>query len=134
MKSIFLKLSGALVAMYVLSVVRLAEAASITSGDSIISRPVGQGILPGGGSEGSDIQSSVIFAKIIPFLISWSINLAIGLSVIALIFGGYLYLTAYGDQEKRDRGLRTFFYAVIGLVVAMTAYGIVTIITRIQFS
>lgn len=110
------------------------KAAPATSGDAIISKPAGSGILPGAGVEGSDVQSSVVFAKIIPFVIQWALNLAIGLSVIAVIIGGYIYLTAYGEPEKLERGKRTLIYAVIGLVLALTAYGIVTIVTSIRLS
>lgn len=101
---------------------------------AVISQPVGSGILPGAGNEGSDIESSILFARIIPFLINWTINLAIGLAVIFVIVGGYMYLTAYGDEEKRTRGTRTLTYAVIGLVIALTAYGIVQIVTSIRLS
>lgn len=101
---------------------------------ALISKPAGSGILPGAGVEGADIQSSVLFARIIPFVISWAINLAIGLSVMAIIAGGYMYLTAYGDTEKHQRGTRTLVYAVIGLVIALTAYGIVSIVTSIRLS
>ena len=101
---------------------------------AIISKPAGAGILPGAGVEGADIQSSVLFAKIIPFLIDWAINLALGLSVIAIIIGGYQYLTAYGDTEKHQRATRTLFYAIIGLVLALTAYGIVAVVTSIRIS
>jgi hypothetical protein len=117
-----------------LSFSKLASAAPITSGSSIISKPAGVGILPGSGVEGADIRSSVVFAKIIPFLISWTINLAMGLAVIMIIIGGYLYLTAYGDEEQRQRGTRTLYYSLIGLIIAMTAYGIVGIITSIRLS
>ena len=101
---------------------------------TIISPPVGKGILPGAGSEATDIESSIVFTKIIPFLIDWTINLALGLAVIMIIIGGYQYLTAYGDEEKRQRGTRTLTYAIIGLVLALTAYGIVTIVTSIRIS
>ncbi len=101
---------------------------------AIISEPVGAGILPGAGNEGSDIESSILFARIIPFAITWLINLGIGLAVVFIIIGGYMYLTAYGDEEKRQRGTRTLYYAVIGLVIALTAYGIVQIVTSIRLS
>ena len=131
MKKIYKKIVATALATYLLLVVKLANAANT---DAIISKPVGAGVLPGAGSEGSDIQSSIVFAKVIPFMISWTINLAVGLAVLAIIAGGYMYLTAYGDTEKMDRAKRTFFYAVIGLVVALTAYGIVAILTNIQLS
>jgi len=113
---------------------RQALAAPITSGSSIISEPVGKGILPGGGNPGSTFSSSILFSKIIPFVIDWAINLAMGLAVIMIIIGGYQYLTAYGNDEQRQQGTRTAIYAVIGLALALTAYGIVKIITNIRLS
>lgn len=110
------------------------QAADITSGETVISKPVGAGILPGSGFEGTDIESSILFSKIIPFLITWGINLAMALAVIAGIFAGYLFLTAFGDEDKRGRAVQTLIYAAVGLVVAMTAYGIVYIVTRLQLS
>lgn len=113
---------------------KIANAQGIGTNDSVISKPVGVGILPGAGTEGTDIKSNVIFSKIIPFLIKWGINLAIGLSVLAVIYGGYLFLTAYGDEEKHGKGIKTLIYAFVGLGLAIAAYAIVTIITRLQFS
>lgn len=119
---------------YLIGFINQTFAAPLTGTDTIISKPVGSGILPGGGSEGTDIQSSVLFAKIIPFLIKWGINLAIGLAVLFMIYGGYQMLTSYGDEEKNTNGMRTLIYAAIGLILSITAYAIVTIITRIEFS
>jgi len=131
MKNISKKLFAAVLATYVLTIIRMANAQGT---DAIISKPVGAGILPGGGVEGTDIKSSILFAKIIPFLIDWTINLAVGLSVIAIIIGGYMYTTAYGNDERRQRGTRTLTYAIMGLVLALTAYGIVFILTSIRLS
>lgn len=101
---------------------------------TMISPPVGKGILPGANAGGTDIQSSILFSKIIPFLITWTINLAMGLSVVFLIIGGYQYLMFYGEDERRQAGTKTFIFAIIGLVLALTAYGIVSIVTSIRLS
>jgi hypothetical protein len=111
-----------------------AIAAPVTGSDAIISPPVGKGVLPGSGVTASDFKSSILFSKIIPFLIDWTINLAMGLSVIMIIIGGYQYLTAYGNDEQRQQGTRSLYYALIGLAVALTAYGIVAIVTSIRIS
>jgi len=134
MKNFYKKLMATALATSLLLMIRLAQAAPITSGESIISKPVGAGILPGSGAEGSDIKSSILFSKIIPFFITWTINLAIGLAVIAIIISGYMYMTAYGDEEKRDKAERTLTYALIGLALALTAYGIVGILTSIRLT
>jgi len=59
-------------------------------------------------------------------LISNVITLIIGVlgvaAVLAIIYGGILYVTAAGDPEKAERGKRVIMYAVIGIVVAAAAY------------
>ena len=96
--------------------------------------PVGGDILPGGQLLEDDIKASIIFSKVIPFVIRYTIGLAIALSVIALIIGGYQYLTAYGSEEKHKNAQKTITYAIIGLILALTAFGIVRIITSIRLA
>lgn len=99
-----------------------------------LTEPVGGDILPGGEILGAkDIKSSFVFSKLVPFVITYAIGLATALSVIALIIGGYQYLTAYGNEEQHKTAQKTITYAVIGLIVTATAYGLVKIITSIKF-
>lgn len=109
-------------------------AASIYDRDSVLSPPVGRDILPGGGLQADEVKSSFIFSKLIPFVIDYALKIAIGLAVIVIIIGGYQYMTAYGDTEKQETARKTLTYAVIGLVIALTAYGIVSIVTSIRLS
>jgi len=106
----------------------------IKAKDVELSAPIGQNVLPGGNLSAENIQTSVIFSKIIPFAIKYAIRLAIAAAVIALIIGGWQYLTAYGDAEKHTTATKTILYALIGLVLSITAYGIVAIITSIQLT
>jgi hypothetical protein len=108
--------------------------ASVWDDESIISPPVGSEVLPGGSFEAGDIKGSIIFAKVIPFVIDYAIKAAIVLSVIVLIIGGYRYMTAYGATEKHDAARKTITYAAIGLIISLTAYAIIAIITSIQLT
>ncbi len=114
--------------------VQTALAASIYDRDTVLSPPVGRNVLPGGGIQAEEVKSSFIFTKLIPFVIDYALKLAIGLSVIVLIIGGYKYMTAYGNTEQQDSARKTLTYAIIGLVLAITAYGIVSIVTSIRLS
>jgi hypothetical protein len=111
-----------------------AFAASIWSKETIISPPVGTEILPGGSLTAGDIKEQAIFSKVIPFAIDYAIRIAIVLSVIVLIFGGYQFITAYGDTAKHDIARKTITYATVGLVISLTAYAIIAIITSIQLT
>ncbi len=101
--------------------------------DVKLTEPVGGDILPGSQSLQGEVETSLIFSKVIPFAIQFLIGLAVALSVVALIIGGYQFMTAYGNEEKHKNAQKTITYALIGLVLAITAYGIVSIITTIQF-
>jgi len=43
------------------------------------------------------------------------------LAIIALVIGGGMYLTAYGDEKKIDSGKKIITYAIVGIVVALSA-------------
>ena len=101
--------------------------------DVELSRPVGSDILPGGSLVDTDIKTSFIFAKLIPFVIKWGIRLAVAAAVFALIVGGFQMMLSYGNTEKRQKAMKTIMWALIGLFIAMTALGIVTMITNISF-
>lgn len=45
-------------------------------------------------------------------------------SVIMLIFGGFRYVTSGGDSNAVTSAKNTILYAVIGLVVALLAWGV----------
>lgn len=47
------------------------------------------------------------------------------IAVVMIIIGGIIYVTSAGDSGKVTQGKNTVLYAVIGLVVALLAFGIV---------
>jgi hypothetical protein len=132
MKKIIITISAFLL-LSVLSFSQISMA-SVWDKETVISPPVGVDVLPGAGFETEDIKEYSIFSKIIPFVIDYAVKAAIALSVIMLIYGGYQFMTSYGATEKQDNARRTIIYAVIGLIVALTAYGIIAIITSIRLA
>ena len=52
------------------------------------------------------------------------------LAVFSIIYGGFTYMTAQSDAAKIKRGKDMVLYAVVALVVAFLAYGIVLFVTR----
>ena len=53
-----------------------------------------------------------------------------GVAVIMIIIGGIQYATSQGESAAISKAKNTILYAVIGLVVALSAAGIVTFITN----
>ena len=52
------------------------------------------------------------------------------LAVFSIIYGGFTYITAQSDPAKIKRGKDMVLYAVVALVVAFLAYGIVLFVTK----
>ena len=51
------------------------------------------------------------------------------IAVVMIIIGGIIYATSAGDSGKVTQGKNTVLYAVIGLVVALLAFAIVSWVT-----
>ncbi|HEY6736881.1 MAG TPA: pilin [Candidatus Saccharimonadia bacterium] len=51
-------------------------------------------------------------------------------SVIMIIIGGLRYVLSQGNPAQAAQAKNTILYSVIGIVVAMTAYAIVTFVTK----
>ena len=60
--------------------------------------------------------------------LNWFFNIAIIIAAIFLVFAGWRYVTAAGDEEKAKKGLNTLIYALIGVGIALLAKGLVYVI------
>jgi Type IV secretion system pilin len=56
--------------------------------------------------------------------------IAVGIAVIVIIYGGYLYLNPT-DAKGAEAGQRVLVQAAIGLAIALTAVTIVTILSQV---
>jgi hypothetical protein len=115
-----------------ISAVTLAD--NPTAENVVLTKPVGGTILPGGQLYQPNFRSSFVFSKLIPFAIKYLIGLSAALAVLAIMFGGYQYMTAYGEPEQHKKATKTITWAVLGLILAITAYGIVALVTSIPFT
>ena len=52
------------------------------------------------------------------------------LTLLAFIFGGYMWLTSAGNDEKVRTGANTLLYATIGLFIIFGAYAILNTILK----
>lgn len=63
------------------------------------------------GGKGSLVQNVIDIAA----------YLAGGLAVILIIVGAFYYLTAFGSEEKAQKGKTIIMWAIIGIIVIMLA-------------
>ncbi|MCK4592402.1 hypothetical protein KAT63_03105 [Candidatus Parcubacteria bacterium] len=61
-------------------------------------------------------------------LTNWILGFVSMIAVLMVIWGGVLYLTSAGDESKAESGKKTVTYALMGLIIAGLAYGIIKVI------
>jgi len=79
------------------------------------------GITLGGGA--SDINSKVLCP--IASAMFW---ILMSVSVIMILYGGFLYVTSYANPERVSKAHKTILYAAVGIVVALVAGALPTIV------
>ena len=67
-----------------------------------------------------------LLATILRYLLGFSAVIA----TIFIVYGGYVYMTAGGEADNTKKGKDIATAAVIGLVITMLAWAIITIVTR----
>lgn len=70
---------------------------------------------------GADITAQQIFERII----DWALYFGGAIAVIYLIYGGFMYITSAGDNEKAEQGKRTLTFAIIGIILIALSFIIV---------
>lgn len=78
--------------------------------------PPSPGVVPG--------AILTVMVNIVTFALSF---LAV-LTVVAMVYGGYTYITAAGDEQKTSQGKRIIIYAIIGVMVIMLSATIVNVV------
>lgn len=58
-------------------------------------------------------------------IISWVLGILALLSVVFIIYGGFTWVTAGGNEEKVEKAKKIIGAAVIGLIVVLLAWAIV---------
>jgi hypothetical protein len=70
----------------------------------------------------------ILFPKITTIVITF----AAALSVLYIIIGSIQILVAYGEDEKITSAKNTIQYAIVGLIISILSYAIVSIISALQ--
>ncbi|MEW6616961.1 MAG: pilin [Patescibacteria group bacterium] len=60
----------------------------------------------------------------------WFYSALIGIAVIYIIYAGFKFLTAGGDEKKIEEARQQLIYAIIAVAVAMLATGIVKVMKQ----
>ena len=63
-------------------------------------------------------------------VLNWMIGAAAVICVVMLIVGGYLYMTAGGDEQKVGKATKTLTNAMIGLAICFIAVILVNFVLK----
>lgn len=112
----------------------VANAASCGRGNILGFRPWYDGLVDGNcnirspqaDTDGDGLRRFVW--RIIINIADTILKLAAYVSVGVIIYGGFVYLTSAGIPDKAIKGRKTIIGAVVGLVVALSAVGLVNLV------
>ena len=92
--------------------------------------PNGGLCVPTGNCPAGSICGQSTLAGLMLQIINYLLIFAGIIAVIALIIGGYWYITAAGNEEQAEKGRKALLNAIIGLVIILLAYAIVNIVIK----
>lgn len=69
-------------------------------------------------------------AELILRVLKYLLILSGMIAVVAMVIGGFWYITAGGNEEQAEKGQKAITNAIIGLVVVILAYAIINIVTE----
>lgn len=57
-------------------------------------------------------------------IIAWFLGILVLIAVVLIIYGGWLYMSSAGDEEKVERAKQVLKNAIIGLLIILSAWGL----------
>lgn len=85
-------------------------------------------------AQGVEIKSPLAyssFQELINRIIDFIFWIAISIAPIIIIVGGFYFLTAAGDPEKINTAKKIILWALIGLLIIISAKGLITLFREI---
>ncbi len=86
-------------------------------------------IFPKQGSVLSDTEKAKHLIVNFTNFVSGFVSIA---AVIMFIYGGYLYVTSFGNEDGTGKAKKIFTGAIIGLLLAMAAFGIISTVVKFK--
>jgi FtsH-binding integral membrane protein len=83
-------------------------------------------------SPANTVEENYIGGTLLPNVTTTIIAAAGAAAVLFIIIGGIQMLTAYGSDEKIGKAKKTITWAIVGLLIAILSYAIVSIISGIR--
>ncbi len=114
----FLKIAE-IIAVIAITVVPVASAFALSSG--VDCNQLG----------GVNCNAGTSVNGLITTVIRWMLGIAFGIAVLFLIIGGFQYITSAGNAESAEKGKNTAVNALIGIVIIVLSYVIVSVVSNL---
>jgi len=91
-------------------------------------------ILPGGESAGWTLED--FFGKsgsLLDNVLNIALTLGGGIAVIFVLIGAFYYFTAYGNEEKANKGKTTITWALIGVAVIVLSKLLINVMLNLIY-
>jgi hypothetical protein len=91
----------------------------------------GLGRVGGSFPDGGGIAGSRTVTELIISIINIMLFFAGMVAVVFIIIGGYWYITSAGNEEQAEKGKGTMVNAIIGIVVIILSWTLISVVTRL---
>lgn len=71
------------------------------------------------------------FMGLVQNLLKWVLSMAASVALIMLIYGGVMYISSTGDQQKAEQGKKVVTWTVAGLIVILMSYSVILVLDQI---
>ncbi len=109
-----------------------AQGAADQFKQSVIPRP---NTLPGpnGDISANDALRKTLVSNVLPKVAVVLIGAIASLSLVFLVIAGVRFTTAYGNDETVQKAKKQAIYAIVGLIISLMSYTIVTIVSNFKY-
>jgi hypothetical protein len=77
------------------------------------------------------VEPNVFIQQIIGRVIRWALGITGSIALLMFVYGGFLWLTSGGRDDKIDMGKKIIVWSSIGLVVIFMSYAITSLVLRV---
>lgn len=71
------------------------------------------------------------FGGLVTIILQIALLVVGSVAVLFLMYGGYRYITASGNEENAEAAKKIIFNAVLGLVIVVLSFAVITIISTV---
>jgi len=64
------------------------------------------------------------FTELVTNFLQWLLGIAGGVALLMLIYGGVVYISSTGDQQKMESGKRIVTWTIFGLIIILVSFSI----------